>query len=70
MNSTFISVALKNISSPVISTGAKRNGEILFPRKQCLREDLFTKGECFRFAQVSTPLRSARHDELIKLLNY
>jgi len=27
------------------------------------KKDLFTKGECFRKAQVSTPLRFARNDK-------
>ena len=39
------------MASTVISTGAK---------------DLFACGECFREAQVSTPLRSARNDKLYR----
>ena len=40
----------------------ERSGEILFNTRQLKKEDLFTGGECFRFAQVSTPLRFARND--------
>ncbi len=54
------------LTSSVISTEAKRNGEILFDTKHPKKKDLFTKGECFRKAQVSTSLRSARNDELYR----
>ena len=54
------------LTSSVISTEAKRNGEILFDTKHPKKKDLFTKGECFRKAQVSTSLRSTRNDELYR----
>ncbi len=54
------------LASSVISTEAKRDGEILFDTKHPKKKDLFTKGECFRKAQVSTSLRSARNDELYR----
>ena len=54
------------LASSVISTEAKRNGEILFDTKHPKKKDLFTKGECFRKAQVSTSLRSTRNDELYR----
>ena len=54
---------MKNHRQLVISSAAKRNREILHPKKLVTKEDLFAFGECFRFAQVSTalhyiPLRS------------